>query len=245
MATQTIHNICDLWELMRCDVISAFPDPMILATDFCSYAEDAYHSLSIEGFQVDAKMIIDAQNLDYIPQNINGLAARGYFEAFNAVKSTIAKMQETKQFGKTLESDLQKWYQSLFAPSVRADILLPRDLLGYRKHQVYIRSSRHVPLPPESLLDAMETFFDCLKNEEHPAVRAVFGHYIFVYIHPYMDGNGRLGRFLMNAMLVTGGYPWTIIHIENRDEYLKVLEPAGVERDIKPFARFIASKIKK
>jgi Fic family protein len=40
--------------------------------------------------------------------------------------------------------------------------------------------------------------------ESHPGVRAVLGHFSLVYIHPYMDGNGRLGRFLMNAMLVTG-----------------------------------------
>ena len=51
----------------------------------------------------------------------------------------------------------------------------------------------------------METLFECLKNETHPAVRAVLGHYVFVYIHPYMDGNGRLGRFLMNTMFVSGG----------------------------------------
>jgi len=38
----------------------------------------------------------------------------------------------------------------------------------------------------------------------------VLGHFVFVYIHPYLDGNGRIGRFLMNLMLAAGGYPWTV-----------------------------------
>jgi Fic family protein len=42
-----------------------------------------------------------------------------------------------------------------------------------------------------------------------PSVRAVLGRWLFDYIHPYMDGNGRMARFLMNTMLASGGYPWS------------------------------------
>ena len=126
----------------------------------------------------------------------------------------------------------------------RAGILRPADLLGYRRNPVYIRNSRHVPLPQEALLDAMETLFECLKKEEHAAVRAVLGHYIFVYIHPYRDGNGRVGRFLMNVMLASGGYPWTIIRVKNRAHYLETLEIAGPGQNIEPFARFIVQELR-
>ena len=122
-------------------------------------------------------------------------------------------------------------------------IIRSQDLIGYRTGQVYIRNSRHVPLPREALVDSMEALFDCLRQEEHPAVRAVLGHYFFVYIHPYMDGNGRIGRFLMNAMLVSGGYPWTIIQVKNRNKYLQALEVVGTERNIEPFARFVSSEM--
>ena len=47
-------------------------------------------------------------------------------------------------------------------------------------------------------------------------IRAVLGHFLFVYIHPYTDGNGRLARFLMNLMLVPAGYVWTVIPVEKR-----------------------------
>jgi len=53
----------------------------------------------------------------------------------------------------------------------------------------------------------MPAFFDLLREETHPAVRVVLGHFLFVYIHPYMDGNGRIGRFLMNVMLASGRIP--------------------------------------
>ena len=86
----------------------------------------------------------------------------------------------------------------------------------------------------------MPLLFKLLENESHPGVRAVLGHFIFVYIHPYMDGNGRIGRFLMNAMLASGGYPWTVIPVEERDNYMNALESASVDQDIKPFAEFVA-----
>ena len=71
-------------------------------------------------------------------------------------------------------------------------------------------------------------------------MRVVLGHFFFVYIHPYMDGNGRMGRFLMNLMMASGGYPWTVVPVERRDEYMASLEAASVNQDIVPFARFIA-----
>jgi Fic family protein len=86
----------------------------------------------------------------------------------------------------------------------------------------------------------MPALFELLEEEPEPSVRAVLGHFIFVFIHPYMDGNGRIGRFMMNSMLASGGYPWTIIPVERRDEYMKALELASVEQDITSFSSFIA-----
>ena len=90
-------------------------------------------------------------------------------------------------------------YQELFAPSVTAGLLKPSDLAGYRNAQVFIRKSMHVPVNRDAVRDAMPAFLDLLRDEEHPAVRVVLGHFVFLYIHPYMDGNGRMGRFLMNS----------------------------------------------
>ena len=90
----------------------------------------------------------------------------------------------------------------------------------------------------------MPEFFELLKAETEAAVRPVLAHFVFVYIHPYMDGNGLMGRFLMTTMMAAGGYPWTIIPVERRTEYMAALEAASVGRNISPFAEFSASLVK-
>jgi Fic family protein len=103
----------------------------------------------------------------------------------------------------------------------------------------------HVPLNCEAVRDAMPALFDLLREETEPSVRVVLGHFIFVYIHPYMDGNGRMGRFLLNSMLAAGGYPWTVVPVESRQTYMDALESASVREEIAPFAAFLAGLVKK
>ena len=83
-----------------------------------------------------------------------------------------------------------------------------------------------------------------LELEEDPSTRAVLGHFVFVYIHPFLDGNGRTARFLMNLMLASGGYPWTVIPVGQRAEYMQALESASVDEDIVPFTHFLGSIVK-
>ena len=103
----------------------------------------------------------------------------------------------------------------------------------------------HVPPRYEAVRELMPTFFELLQQEKEPAVRVVLGHFVFVYIHPYVDGNGRMGRFLMNVMLASGDYPWTVIPLEKRNQYLAALESASVDRDIAPFTKFLSDLIRK
>jgi Fic family protein len=93
--------------------------------------------------------------------------------------------------------------------------------------------------------DTLPALFDLLRNEQEPAVRVVLGHFLFVYIHPYMDGNGRMGRFLMNVMLASGGYPWIVIPVSERSAYMSALEEASVQENIDPFARFLGGLAEK
>ncbi len=90
----------------------------------------------------------------------------------------------------------------------------------------------------------MEALSEMMKEESDPLVRAILGHFFFVFIHPYMDGNGRTARFAMNSQLVTGGYPWVVVPMESREQYMKALEKASVEEEINDFAGFVVSLIK-
>lgn len=248
-----------MWSTMREQVVAIFPgesrrpirpDKTIRSIQDL-YSQDAYHSLSIEGYQVTENLITkiatgnwDPDNDDHDKNQVNALAAKGYHDAFQSVVSSVDKVLKQKKIaGEIFESDLQSWYRPLFLPSVQAGLLKASDLAGYRNGPVYIRNSRHVPLPVGAVADAMETLFELLKEEENAAARAVLGHFVFVYIHPYMDGNGRIGRFLMNLMLVSGGYSWTVIRAEHRKDYIATLEQASVHHIITPFAKFVLSEM--
>jgi Fic family protein len=91
----------------------------------------------------------------------------------------------------------------------------------------------------------MPALFNLLKEETEACVRIVLGHFVFVDIHPYFDGNGRIARFLMNSMTASGGYPWTVIPVEKKDEYMAALEKAGAGNDITDFSRFVGSLVSK
>jgi hypothetical protein len=169
----------------------------------------------------------------------DALAARGYWQAFQAVKESLEKVLSAQNPGLVAENDHGTWYRELFAPSVVAGILRLSQLAGYRNDQVFIRRSRHVPPSRETVRELMPAFFNLLKEEKDPEVRIVLGHFFFVYIHPYMDGNGRMARFLMNVMLMAGGWPWTIISMEDRTTYFEALEEASVHQNIVPFTQFL------
>ena len=256
-----VQRIRMLWQKMRDDISGRFPPPIAKAPDANDadaymrrvdeiYVTDAYHSLSIEGYEVSPALIERVRRGAWNPERDkadkdleNALAARGYWLAFQAVRSSVRRVLAGDNPGDVADQDHGGWYRDLFAPKVAAGILGAENLAGYRTSPVYLRGSRHVPLNPGAVRDAMPAFFELLREEADPAVRVVLGHFIYVYIHPYMDGNGRTGRFLMNVMMAAAGYPWTVIPVQARADYLAALEAASVDQNIIPFTDFLAARI--
>jgi Fic family protein len=155
----------------------------------------------------------------------------------------VRAVLENKNPGAVADQGHVAWYREMFSPSVTAGLMRRESLAGYRDSQVTIRRSMHVPPPSNAVPDAIQTFFEMLEKEAHAAVRVVLGHLVFVYIHPYIDGNGRIGRFRMNAMLASGGYRWTVVPLEQRDAYMAALEDANVRQNIIPFAQFLGTLV--
>ena len=194
-----VNRIRLLWQKMRDPVVGRFPKAPGLPRNINAYMKrvdevyvtDAYHSLFIEGYRLSPELIERIRSGAGNPetneedrQQRNAMAARGYWQAYQAVRQSVGRVLHGKNSGLVADEDHGTWYREMFAPSVTADLLKATDLAGYRNGQVYIRRSMHVPLNREAVRDAMPTFFDLLSGETDPAVRVVLGHFIFAYIHP-------------------------------------------------------------
>jgi len=255
-----VRRLQSLWETMREPVIAAFPEAPGLPGDTDAYLSivddtfrnDAYHSLSIEGYRVTPELIDRVRtgnwrlnNHGVDRQDRDALAARGYWQAFRLVRATVSEIIGGDQAGALVRKVHRDWYRELFQPCVAAGLIADSALAGYRNGAIFLRGSRYVPPRWEAVRDAMPTLFDLMETESEPSVRAVLGHWLFGYIHPFPDGNGRMARFVMNAMLASGGYPWTVIRVEDRNTYMGALESASVDQDIAPFARFVAERVQR
>jgi prophage maintenance system killer protein len=250
-------KIATSWFLMRDKVLKYKPKQITSLTiqNYLKnmedlYKRDAYHSLSIEGYRVSEDLIEKVKsgnwNSEQNEQNKkerNALAARGYWLAFQKLKKDITPVLSTNHLTKIVIDNFQSWKELLFQPSIDAGIIKPVDNIGYRREQVYLSGSRHISPSSNVVYEAMEEWKEQLKKEPDPFVQAVLGHFFLGYIHPFSDGNGRTSRFIMNVCLAKGGYPWTIIKIDDREQYIDALEIGSVNNDISYFAKFISEQI--
>ncbi len=252
------NRIKVMWAEMRNDVLSEFTEEPRVVDDISKYLSDiddryvadAYNSLTIEGYRVTAELIEKVADSHWNPESDaddfdthNALAAQGYRFAFEEVKKDVKSILEGADASSLLWDRHQEWFKAMFRPFVTIGQQQAHVLAGYRTNPVYLIGSDHVPYSPDAVMDGMDALFDCIESEDDPRVKSVLAPFLFTFIHPYMDGNGRNARFLMNALLAEGGYPWTIIPADRRDEYMSNLEQASGHRNIQPLARFIAELV--
>jgi len=252
-----VQRVRLMWADMRETVVDAFVDvPNTAPQDIdvfmseieARYAADALNSLSIEGYRVTPDLVEKVRSGVWAPDfhaadrdMMNAMAAKGYYETYKSVTAlTRGALQSGGSPGELLRRNLGQWHLALFSPSVTAGIVTAVDLAGYRNRPVFIKDAIHVPPPSGALMDCMDLLMELLSKEASAAVRAVLGHFMFVFIHPYIDGNGRLGRFILNFMLATGGYMWTVVPLEQRHTYMEALAQASTHRHIAPFAHMLA-----
>ena len=114
----------------------------------------------------------------------------------------------------------------------------------YRDKQVFITGSKYPVCKPERIADEMKELFAWVassRNKFHPVEFAALLHKRFVFIHHFIDGNGRLSRLLMNAALIQDGYMLSVIPPVLRQEYISLLELA--HKDDRPFIDFITERV--
>jgi Fic family protein len=116
---------------------------------------------------------------------------------------------------------------------------------AYRKGQVYVTGSTYVPpagieVPP--LMHELVAWINSAEAADlHPVEQAALAHFRLVHIHPFVDGNGRAARLLMNLILIREVYPPAVIRHERRPEYYDALDRAH-EGDTDPFVALVAEE---
>lgn len=204
-------------------------------------AYDAYHSTTMEGYRI-AREISDAiVRGEPLPEGLQdrktleaAMAVQGYTVAYSEV---LERARRKALVDTALILDL---YEALFRPSVDAGITDSAALRGWRAASVGLRGWRYVPPNPKKIPDligGLERF--AASKDLDPITRALLVHLEFVTIHPFMDGNGRLGRLLMNHALLSAGLPWVTIRSDERVPFFRAIERAQVDAEATPFIEFV------
>jgi Fic family protein len=117
------------------------------------------------------------------------------------------------------------------------------DQVGaFRTVQVYIRGVEWLPPSPEDVpqdITSLLSWYAKNRDRVHPLVLAIYFHVGFETVHPFVDGNGRVGRLLMNFILHRNALPMVNIPNTQRNRYYDVLHEAQVDGNLRPFIEFL------
>ena len=133
--------------------------------------------------------------------------------------------------------------------SIHALILKEIDNINagkYRTENVVISGAKHMPPKHYQVSYLMQKLISEYRNDwiiYHPVVRATLLHGEFVKIHPFIDGNGRTARLLLNFELMKNGYTPIIIKNEQRDKYYDALDLAHTTMNYGPFLKLVSDLV--
>lgn len=199
--------------------------------------EWTYNSNAIEGTKLSLKEteLVIEQGL-----TIKGIPLKDHFEAINHKEAILFLEELVKKRKSGLKSSLIRKIHGLILKNIDQE-----NAGVYRQVQVRITGSSYLPPAPHKIFSAMKLFGKWMqnsKNKKNIIDFAALAHFKLVDIHPFIDGNGRTARLLMNLILMKKGYSPTIILKTDRPKYYKTLDQAH-RGQLEPFINFIAQNV--
>lgn len=180
-----------------------------------------YNSNAIEGNTLTLR---ETQLILQHGITIGGKSLREHFEVINHREAISYVEQLATKNTRVTAADVRQIHQLVLANIDDANAGRYRDVA------VRITGASHIPPEPWEVASFMDDFVKRIMSHEtrelHPIERAARAHHEFVAIHPFVDGNGRTGRLLLNLLLFRDGYPPAIIEKSARKQYYKVLAEA-------------------
>lgn len=193
--------------------------------------EYTHNSTAIEG---NTLTLMETKLLLEDKLSVGGKDLREIYEVVNHNKAFAYVADRIKQ-GKLLD---EKTIKDIHA------LLMENIIMGgiYRNEDVYISGAQHVPPTPNIMYQEIKGFYEDLNQDKYSnsIESAAWTHAEFVKIHPFIDGNGRVSRLIMNYQLMRGGYLPISIPKEERLSYYDCLETYALHGDLKPFTALIA-----
>ena len=199
----------------------------------------AYHSGKLENDRItynDTREIFDHDGMSAYTGDLrtlfeirNAKAANELFlEAFGRQRSIDEKLILEMQYSLTQNTyDERRWKLG--------------ERPGEYKHHDYVTGRNEIGAAPEDVSEEMQELLDelCDIEDEKVLTAAAYMHVKFENIHPFADGNGRVGRLAMNYLLVTHRHPFIIIHEEDRAAYFAALEAWDTAQELLPMQEFL------
>lgn len=171
---------------------------------------------------------------------VGGKTMREHLEVINH-RDAIAYVEEIVQKGEPLTEWQIKNLHRLVLKGI------DDEYAGvYRDQQVFIAGAKHTPPAPYLIKEQMEHLIKWYENEAqklHPVERGAMLHAIFVGIHPFIDGNGRTSRLLLNLELMKAGFPAVVIKVENRLAYYEALDKSHTTKNYQDFIQLIVKEV--
>ena len=218
---------------LKLDTFRPLPKEVIQNLDEWYKVELTYTSNAIEGNTLsrqETAMVVEKGITVQGKTLKEHLEAINHAEALDFIKTLAAKKRE-----EITESDVNKIHWLILKG-------IDDDNAGkYRKVQVKISGS-DVELPiAVKIPELMENFCRWLKdkNSDHPVKIGADAHFKLVSIHPFIDGNGRTARLLMNLLLIQQGYPPAVIRKEDRQSYINAIEKGQKTGDLSDYYKII------
>ena len=194
--------------------------------------EYAHNSTAIEG---NTLTLIQTRAILEEGLSVGGKTLREIYEVTNHAKA-FAYVKKRVSEGLSLDESAMKDIHAL---------LMENILMGgvYRNVEVRISGAGFKPPAPNEMYRQVKNFFADLpyRTDLNPIELAAWTHAEFVKIHPFVDGNGRTSRMLMNYQLMDGGFLPISIAKESRLEYFEALEAYAVDGNLTPFAEMVAA----
>lgn len=214
------------------DIREHLPKEALQSFDKSFEVEYTHNSTAIEG---NTLTLIQTKAVLEDGISVGGKTLREIYEVVNHSKA-FQFVKQCVAGGKPLDEHIVKDIHALLMENI-----LPGGI--YRNVEVRISGAQHKPPAPSEMYRQVKDFYADLpyKAEMNAMELAAWTHAEFVKIHPFVDGNGRTSRMIMNYQLMAAGFLPVSIAKENRLPYFEALEAYAVGGDLKPFAEMIAS----